>query len=64
MTTQTRQANTFAGIAFTAVGLFLLVAGWLLFTTRLAIAGYGLWLFVWGLAFLLGALTRYSERRA
>ncbi len=64
MTTQTREASTFAGTAFAVVGLFLLLAGGLLFTTRLAVAGYGLWIFVWGLAFLVGALVRYTERRA
>jgi hypothetical protein len=36
----------------------------MLFTTHLAIAGYGLWVFVWGLAFLVGALSRYTEARS
>ncbi len=53
----------FASIAFAVVGLLLLVGGGTLFLSPLSFAGYGIWIFVWGLAFLVGALSRLCERR-
>lgn len=51
-------------IAFAVIGLILLAGGAALFVTHLAVAGYGIWIFVWGLAFLVGALSRYPVRQA
>lgn len=59
----THGATLWASIGFAAVGLILLVVGVALFASHLAIAGYGIWIFVWGLAFLVGAFSRYAEAR-
>jgi len=45
-------------VAFSLVALVLLVGGGALFLSSTPLAGYGIWAFVWGLAFLLGALGR------
>ena len=63
----TKEASTgipFAGIVLALIGLVLLVGGGVLFLSQLSFAGYGIWIFVWGLAFLLGALSRFTEARA
>ena len=66
MSTQvsTNGGTRVASYLLAIVGLFCLVAGGALFMSHLAIAGYGIWIFVWGLAFLIGALARYGEARA
>ncbi len=64
MITEVNGRTRFAGIAFAVIGLLLLVAGGTLFTSGLAVAGYGIWVFVWGLAFLVGAWSRYTELKA
>ncbi len=63
----TREANggiPFAGVALALVGLLLLAGGGALFLSQLSFAGYGIWILVWGLAFLIGALSRLVEVRA
>jgi hypothetical protein len=50
-------------IAFSLIAVVLLAGGGALFLSDTAAAGYGIWVFVWGLAFLLGALAR-SEAEA
>ncbi len=67
MVTQQLTANgkaRLAGIAFGAIGALFVASGIALFTSHLSVAGYGIWVFVWGLAFLLGAVSRFAEARA
>jgi len=56
--------GTILAIAFALTGLVLIAGGGALFLSETAAAGYGIWVFVWGLAFLLGALSRNGEARA
>lgn len=60
MTTQVHNGTAFATVAMVIIGLLFLVGGGLLFNTHLGVAGYGIWIFVWGLAFLIGAMSRSS----
>lgn len=64
MTTQTNGSIRFASIALGVIGLLLLAVGGVLFFSHLTIAGYGIWILVWGLACLIGALSRHTEIRA
>lgn len=67
MVTQQLTANAkarLAGIAFSAIGALFVASGIALFTSHLPVAGYGIWVFVWGLAFLLGAVSRFAEARS
>ncbi len=60
---RTANGTLLASVALTLVGLVLLGGGGVLFLSDTPVAGYGIWVFVWGLAFLLGALSRYSQAR-
>lgn len=64
MYTRVNGVHLFATIAFALIGVFCVVGGILLFASHLAVAGYGIWIYVWGLAFLIGALSRYPVRTA
>jgi len=64
MTAQVNRTSLFASAALALIGVVQLLAGAALFSTHLPIAGYGIWIFVWGLAFLIGALSRFTEGRA
>ena len=50
MATQTNGGVRFASIALGVIGLLLLAVGGVLFFSHLTIAGYGIWILVWGLA--------------
>lgn len=63
-TQEANRGTPSAGIGLALVGLLLLVGGGILFLSQLSIAGYGIWILVWGLAFLIGALSRFSEASA
>ncbi|MDI7276100.1 MAG: hypothetical protein QME94_08975 [Anaerolineae bacterium] len=54
----------FTSVAFAVIGLLMLISGAALFSSHLPVAGYGIWIFVWGLAFLVGAVARHAEARA
>lgn len=55
--------GTFLTIAFAVIGVLLLVGGGVLVMSPTSFSGYGIWIFVWGLAFLIGALSRWGEAR-
>jgi len=63
MSVQANGRHMVVSIVFAVIGLFLLVTGGALFITRLPISGYGIWIFVWGLAWLVGASSRYMDAK-
>ena len=64
MSTRVGERTSLAGVTFGAFGVALAAGGAMLFYSQLPVAGYGLIIMVWGLAFLLGALSRLTERGA